>query len=582
MSSRNLLVTFVFHGCVVWLAKCVAVVDFSFSFPFACAKSEDGALKCWGDIRYLGLELGVGVPFEEWDVGDGPNEMGVFLPEVDLGTNRTVKKLASGSGLTHMCAVLDNGGVKCWGLGSRGVLGGPNGFVGNMPGQMGDALPEVDLGTNRTAVQVATGYYHTCAVLDNGDVKCWGLADDGRLGVADPSGNGIGEVPGEMGDNLLPVNLGTNRTALQVDCGQMHTCALLENHQIKCWGKGLRGQLGSEDSASIGEFPSQMGDNLKEVDLGTNRSAVQISCGYEHTCALLDNGQVKCWGQGHPGVLGNGRKAPNFVGNDENEMGDNLAPVDLGEGVTALQVSAGSRHTCVVLSNHQLKCFGSNSFGNLGLEDTESRGDDAYEMGDNLTAVNVGENRSVIAVRTGTSRTCVILDDGTLKCWGSNRDGRLGYGDKVDRGGLPGSMGDSLPAVDLSFGIPAPTSSPSTSPTLSPTKFPSTSPSDFPTSSPVVSPTLTPTSNPVASQDNAASADLGIGIVIGGFVAFALLVLVRNRYRKSYSSQEMDDGSNIQPQEDVRQQWRSPQFALAVSRKENREFPVAKVVRPSI
>ena len=103
--------------------------------------------------------------------------------------------------------------------------------------------------------------------------------------------------------------------------------------------------------------------------------------------------------------------------------------------------------------------------------------------------------------------------------------------------------------------------------------------SDSPTSSPVVSPSLSPTINPTVNQDNIANADLLVGIAVGGFVALALLVLARNRYRKPYSSQNMDN-SNFQPQEDVRQQWRSPQFALAVSRKENREFPVAKIVRP--
>src|SRR5207253_1944728 len=110
--------------------------------------------------------------------GDQPNEMGAFLPEVDLGTGRTAVKLFAGG--ENSCALLDNATVKCWGYNFSGQLGLGSTFGhGSGAGQMGDNLPAIDLGTGRTVVQMDIGQEHMCAVLDNGSVKCWGANDNG-------------------------------------------------------------------------------------------------------------------------------------------------------------------------------------------------------------------------------------------------------------------------------------------------------------------------------------------------------------------------------------------------------------------
>ncbi len=244
--------------------------------------------------------------------------------------------------------MVDNGTIKCWGRNSYGELGlGDKLARGHGPGEMGDFLPPVGLGTGRTATAVTAGESHTCALLDNGAVKCWGRNFAGQLGLGNNGDRG--GAPGQMGDDLHAVNLGAGRFATAITAGgdnifgPAHTCALLDNGTVKCWGYNDAGQLGQGDTRERGDGPGEMGDNLPPVDLGTGRTATTITAGGAHTCALLDNGTIKCWGINYRGSLGLGDE--NSHGAGPEEMGDNLPPVDLGTGRTATAVSAGRVHT---------------------------------------------------------------------------------------------------------------------------------------------------------------------------------------------------------------------------------------------
>ena len=115
--------------------------------------------------------------------------------------------------------------------------------MGDEPGEMGDALPAVALGTGRSAVGVGTSVDHTCVVLDNASLKCFGYNRDGLLGLGTDDER-VGDFPEEMGDALPAVDLGTGRTAVSVSLGFFHTCALLDNAQVKCWGGNGDGSLG--------------------------------------------------------------------------------------------------------------------------------------------------------------------------------------------------------------------------------------------------------------------------------------------------------------------------------------------------
>ena len=411
-------------------------------YDHSCALLDDGTVKCWGYNAYGQLGLG-----DTSYRGDGPGEMGDSLPAVSLGTGRTAVAVTAGA--AHSCALLDNGTVKCWGYNYDGELGlGDAALRGDGPGEMGDSLPAVALGAGRTAVTVAAGLWHTCALLDNGAVKCWGANAYGKLGLGDTAHRG--DEPGEMGDNLSAAPLGTGRTAVAITAGIRHTCALLDDGTVRCWGGANRGQLGLGDTSERGDDPGEMGDKLPAVALGTGRTAIAIAAGYYHTCALLDDGTMKCWGQNASGDLGYGNTA--IRGDGPGEMGNNLAAVALGTGRNAVTMTAGHMHTCAVLDNGTVKCWGDNSAGQLGLGDTADRGDDPGEMGNNLAAIALGTGRTAVAVTAGDQHSCALLDNATLKCWGQNVGGNLGLGDTAVRGDGPGEMGNNLAAVSLGAG----------------------------------------------------------------------------------------------------------------------------------
>jgi alpha-tubulin suppressor-like RCC1 family protein len=130
-------------------------------------------------------------------------------------------------------------------------------------------------------------------------------------------------------------------------------------------------------------------------------------------------------------------------------MGDALAPVNLGAGKTAAAISATGSHTCALLNDGTIKCWGSNDSGQLGQGDAEDRGDEPREMGDALAPVDVGAGKIATSVSAAGGYTCALLNDGCAKCWGRNERGQLGLGDRANRGDEPGEMGDALPAVKL-------------------------------------------------------------------------------------------------------------------------------------
>ena len=176
---------------------------------------------------------------------------------------------------------------------------------------------------------ITTGSGQSCAILSHGGVKCWGANSNGEWGLGDTNTRGVN--PGEMGNNLPAVDLGTGRTATAITAGQRHTCALLDNATVKCWGRNHPGQLGLGDTNDRGDNPAEMGDNLPAIDLGTGRTATAITAGASHTCALLDNATLKCWGSSEQGQLGQGNEFTR--GDNANEMGNNLPAIDLGTGV---------------------------------------------------------------------------------------------------------------------------------------------------------------------------------------------------------------------------------------------------------
>jgi alpha-tubulin suppressor-like RCC1 family protein len=208
---------------------------------------------------------------------------------------------------------------------------------------------------------------------------------------------------------------------LQIASAYQHTCALSNDGNVKCWGHNGYGQLGLGDLDDRGDGAGEMGNNLPYVDI--DGTAVQIAVGAYHSCARMNTGQVKCWGYNFAGQLGIGNTTD--IGDGASEMGPNLQAVDLGTGRTAVSISAGNYSTCALLDNSTVKCWGLNDYGQLGLGDTNNRGDAPGEMGDSLPALNFG-GATPTAVFGGVANNCAIMSTGALKCWGDGSNGAVG------------------------------------------------------------------------------------------------------------------------------------------------------------
>ncbi len=345
---------------------------------------------------------------------------------VNLGTGRSAVDVApggsspsAGNGGLFNCALLDNGSVKCWGTNTDGQLGlGDNSNRGDQTGEMGDALPAVDLGTNVTATAIAAGSNFVCAIVGGGSVpagsvKCWGGNAEGQLGQGDTSARGDGV--NELGDSLPVVNIGTGRTAKMIVAGSTFACAIRDDNSTVCWGSNSQHQLGrggtnTAPNNRIGDASGEMGDSLVAVSLGGG--VAQLALGNSHACALLlDSVSVKCWGWNFVGQLGVG---------DTTARGSNTAPVsglqalDLGLAVneTVSVVAAGTLHSCVYTSTEQVKCWGGNNQAQLGIGQATSVliGDAANEMGANLVAADYSgasptEVTNIVSTSTATSVT---------------------------------------------------------------------------------------------------------------------------------------------------------------------------------
>lgn len=343
----------------------------------------------------------------------------------------------------HSCVAKDQK-LRCWGANSKGQLGlGHKNSIGDDPNEVGQGLPVVDLG-DFPVDRFALGGETSC-VISRGRLKCFGRNDSGQLGLGDLINRG--EAPDQMGGMLPEVNLGTGVLAKDVATSGGHTCVVTTTDQMKCFGSNKGGQLGYGDVRPRGGSPDDMGDNLPFVDLGAGAKVKQVALGERHTCVLLADNKVKCFGQGTGGRLGTGAGAD--VGATSGQMGDALTAVDFGTNDHIKKLTSGKDFNCVQFDSGDVKCFGANSFGQLGLGDNHVRGDSPATMGANLPPLDFGSNQYATTLACGPSTCCVTLVQGTMKCWGVNFSGQLGLGDKLSRGAHPQDMGDDLPQITL-------------------------------------------------------------------------------------------------------------------------------------
>jgi alpha-tubulin suppressor-like RCC1 family protein len=240
---------------------------------------------------------------------------------------------------------------------------------------------------------ISAGAWFTCAVLKDGTARCWGWNSYGGLGDGTFSGSNVSVVVSGLSN------------VRSISAGGSHTCAVLEDGTARCWGYNYYGQLGD------GTF---MNSNVPVVVSGLSNER-SISAGKYVTCAVLEDGTARCWGDNFNGQLGDGTSR--FTDKK------NLPGVVPGLS-NVRNISAGNEHTCAVLEDGTVRCWGSNNFGQLGRGAT---------TGESFVPVVVSGLSNVRSVSTGFYHTCAVLEDGSARCWGYNNKGELGDGTSVTR-----------------------------------------------------------------------------------------------------------------------------------------------------
>ena len=263
---------------------------------------------------------------------------------------------------------------------------------------VGDVVQDVgqDSSAAPRVMQLAAGGSHTCVRLSDGTVRCWGINVHGELG------------DGTTTNRMIPTLVSALRDATDVSvgggCGDLngtlhcfgHTCARTMDHGVLCWGENFFGQLG--DGTTI--------DRQTPTAVSGSINAVELALGATGTCARLDDSSLYCWGASPPeapfGLVG-GMLTPQFGAN----VASSPAPVAIG---SIVQVARGAYHVCTVTVRDDVKCWGSNDYGQLGDGTTIRR--DA-----SVAPILTG----AVQVAVGTVHSCARMTDGTVQCWGQSR-----------------------------------------------------------------------------------------------------------------------------------------------------------------
>jgi alpha-tubulin suppressor-like RCC1 family protein len=259
--------------------------------------------------------------------------------------------------------------------------------------------------------QIAAGTDHTCARLPNGQARCWGYNDGGRLGDGTELARHTPVVVRRV------AGTGALAGVTQIEGGDVHTCARLNNGQARCWGSNGSGQLG--DGTVQQRLRPVVVKNTSASGALTGVAQVTASTSAS-SCAVLTNGQVRCWGDNTYRQLGHGTAANAVIP----QVVDSTSGVGVLTGVR--EVVGGYQHVCASLRNGQARCWGSNVEGQLGIGTIDGPHRRLPRVVKNGTGTGPLANVTQIALHT--SHTCVRVTSGQARCWGYGTDGQLGNG----------------------------------------------------------------------------------------------------------------------------------------------------------
>ena len=331
---------------------------------YTCLGLSDGTVRCTGRNQFGQLANGT---FENSSV-------------LGVSSLTNISRVAAGD--EFACALVRDGTVTCWGLGESGQRGDGT-FTTFSSGP-------VSVNGLSGAVALGSGYAHACALLADATVRCWGEDIEGELG------NGTTATPGIA----APVQVVGIAGAQAIATGSYHTCALLSNSSVKCWGRNDQAQLG-DGTATSSSTP---------VDVSGLNGVTALAGGGAHTCALRSDGTIYCWGDNEFGEIGDGTTARAY------------GPVQVVGVNDAIAIAAGWRHTCALRADGTVWCWGQNACGQLGDGTTN----------DSSVPVKAVAVDSAVDITAGWwHHSCALRRDGSVRCWGENTWGQLGNGTTV-------------------------------------------------------------------------------------------------------------------------------------------------------
>jgi len=343
------------------------------------------------------------------------------------------------AGAGHSCLLTTTGRIECWGANQFGQLGGGGGLFTTLEGGPapaddipGDWVKTNVRGLTGKATTISSGYYHTCALVGNGGIQCWGRNDSGQLGNGTKNNS----------DTAVHVR-GMDIPVTAIALGAVHSCALLESGTVRCWGNNEAGQLGNGRSENS-SIP------IEVVELPD--TVVQIAAGVVFTCALSEDGNLYCWGEGSNGRFGDGSTeiypTPILVDGLDQELNMIVAgdyhlcarttsgeilcwgALSSGEEFTSrkpfvvkeltdkvVQMVAGGGHTCALTTADAVKCWGDNYFGQLGT---------GTDLGSWESVDAIGATDNVLKIASGSGHVCALMMEGGIHCWGDCSFGQCG------------------------------------------------------------------------------------------------------------------------------------------------------------
>jgi alpha-tubulin suppressor-like RCC1 family protein len=368
-----------------------------------CARVDSGALLCWGPSP-------TPVP--------GLDGVGASGSDISVGAD-------------HQCVIVAGGEVRCWGSDTRGQVGDgdDNGAAEPLP------TPVVGIGSGPlSATQISSGAYFSCALLSSGEPRCWGFGTSGQLGTGHPV----------MGNETSPVPMGHGRAVVDVRVGNGTACATLDTGAAYCWGADAAGQVGDGSDDQATEYAPAA---VALLD-GLQARALEVHTSGDTACALLTTGAVMCWGSDATGVLGDG----------DNGQSSQSAPVQvvgidgLSQRAIQLTLGVGGGHACALLDTGAVHCWGAHDFGQVG---TGVVGEQTYFEPVPVVGLDGSGDRAV-RVAAAWRHTCAVLESGEVRCWGSNTGGQLGQAVSFTPEPTPltvtGLDGVSASAVDVAVG----------------------------------------------------------------------------------------------------------------------------------